>query len=103
MGEPFALRDLAEVNQLEVVLYRDDQQIDRGEARNAAGDQLEALLWLVNHLQVAGWPLEPGHVLITGALGKINPGVAGRYRAVYSPEVVLDFQIAGPPEQSAGE
>ena len=83
VGEPFQLIDLAEVNALKVALYRDGELIDQGYAHNALGNQLRALQWLVNTLVDQGWPLRSGQVLLTGTLGKINPGLAGSYRANY--------------------
>lgn len=81
IGKPFGLTDLAEVNALEVSLYRDGELIDHGHAHNALGNQLLALQWLVNTLIEQGWPLQPGQVLLTGTLGKINPGTTGSYYA----------------------
>ena len=94
VGDPFQLTDLAEVNVLEVALYRDGELIDQGQAANALGDQLLALLWLVNTLIEQGWPLRPGQLLLTGSLGKINPGVAGSYYADFG-RGDLRFSIVG--------
>lgn len=92
VGEPFHLSDLAEVNALEATLYRDGEPIDQGRTTNALGDQLRALLWLVNTLIEQGWPLRPGQVLLTGSLGNINPGLPGSYRADYG-RAELHFTI----------
>ena len=94
VGEPFRLTDLAEVNALEVALYRDGELIDQGHAQNALGNQLRALQWLVNTLIEQGWPLRPGQVLLTGTLGKINPGIAGSYYANFG-RGELRFNIVG--------
>lgn len=95
VGAPLRLSRPAAVNEVEVVLYRDGKPIDEGRAANAMGDQLGALLWLVNHVQATGWPLEAGHVLITGTLGKMNAGVAGHYRAVYAGAGAVAFDVVG--------
>ena len=83
VGKPFRFTDLEEVNALEVALYRDGELVDDGYAANALGDQLRALLWLVNDRQARGWPLRAGQLLLTGTLGKINPGMTGNYTVNY--------------------
>ncbi len=96
VGAPFALKDLAEVNGIKMALYRDEQVIDTGSASDVLGDQLEALLWLVNDAYAHGWQLQAGQLLITGTLGKMNPGVAGSYRADYGLGRTLSFVIKLP-------
>jgi 2-keto-4-pentenoate hydratase len=83
VGEPFRFTDLEEVNLLRVALYRDGELIDDGHAVNAFGDQLRALLWLVNDRLARGWKLAAGQLLLTGALGKINSATSGDYHADY--------------------
>ena len=96
VGRPMPLRDLSEVNSIEVALYRDEELIDQGKAFDAMGNQLEALLWLINDLVARGWPLRADDVLITGTLGKINPGVAGHYRADYGRGGSVNFSVRPP-------
>lgn len=107
VGKPFVLAGIAAVNELDAVLYRDGEHIDGGAARNAMGNQLEALLWLVNHLHAAGWPLEPGQLLITGTLGRINPAAPGHYRAEYHAGERryggLEFTLAGGAAQASAK
>ena len=91
VGKPFALPDLGAVNDITMAFYRDDQQIDSGRARDAMGDQLEALLWLVNDVQARGWPLLAGQLFITGTLGKMHPAVPGAYRVDYGLGRALAF------------
>lgn len=93
VGKPFVLRDLAQVNDIAVALYRDEQVVDTGAASDALGDQLEALLWLVNNAHAHGWQLQAGQLLITGTLGKMNPGLPGRYRADYGLGRTLSFVL----------
>jgi len=95
VGQPFALQRLSEVNSLTVELKRDRTVIDRGKAFEAMGNQLEALLWLVNQLVRQGWEPAPGQVLITGTLGRINPALPGRYVADYGAAGRLEFTLGG--------
>lgn len=95
IGAPLRLPRPAAVNDLAYVLYRDGASFDHGEARNAMGDQLATLLWLVNHVQAAGLPLAAGHVLFTGALGKTSPARRGVYRLEFGTSARLDFRLVG--------
>ena len=101
IGRPLRLARPAAVNALEFVLYRDGVAVDHGRAANAMGDQLGALLWLVNHVQTAGMPLSGGHLLITGTLGKINPGLPGIYRAEFGSAGGVGFSVVGAPPPGA--
>ena len=100
-GEPLQLADLEDVNQISVVLSRDGEVIDEGLASTALGNQLRALLWLVNEVVASGQPLEAGFLLITGTLGKLNPGRPGTYHARFSDAGAVRFQILG--EHAHGE
>ena len=93
VGKPFVLRDLAQVNEIRVALYRDEQVIDSGAAIDALGNQLEALLWLVNDAYAHGWHLQADQLLITGTLGKMNPALPGSYRADYGLGRTLSFVL----------
>lgn len=58
-------------NQLTARLVCDGKEANVGTARDAMGDQWAAALWLVNTMIDQGWTLEPGQILLTGALGKM--------------------------------
>ena len=76
-----------DINEISVTLFSNGNVINRGVATDAMGNQLKALLWLVNEIVKHGWVVEPGQIMITGALGKIIPGKQGKYSA--------DFGILG--------
>lgn len=59
-----------DINNLQVTLYREGEVVNQGVGRDALGDQWQALLWLVNRTVASGWQIEPGQILITGAIGK---------------------------------
>ncbi|MBI5249927.1 MAG: 4-oxalocrotonate decarboxylase [Desulfomonile tiedjei] len=71
--------DQVDVTGGEVTLKLDGQEINKGKASDALGDQWKALLWLVNSAVQQGWVLEPGYVFITGAMGNMLPGKPGKY------------------------
>lgn len=103
IGKPLPLRDMNEVNALKVTLSHDGKPIDEGLGSNALGNQLEALRWLVNHLVERGETLLPGQVLITGALGKINPGLPGHYVADYGGKGQITFEVKAAPAKPAAK
>ncbi len=67
-----------------VVLERDGEGIGRGRGADALGGPWRALLWLSHALLEDGRALEPGEVVLTGALGPVQvlapAEAAGRYR-----------------------
>lgn len=82
-----------DLNDISVVLYRDGQEVNRGKGSDALGDQWKAALWLINTMVSRGWTLEPGQIIITGALGKMIPGKPGRYTADYGDFGTIHFKI----------
>ena len=73
-----------ELEAARVALERDGQEIARGRGADALGSPWRALLWLNRALVAEGAALEPGDIVLTGALGPVSafsPGeAAGRYR-----------------------
>jgi 2-keto-4-pentenoate hydratase len=74
---------LTDPNTVNFTLYRDGENIAQGSGRDVLDDQWQALLWLVNRTIASGWTIEPGQVLITGAMGKPVPLQKGIYVADY--------------------
>jgi 2-keto-4-pentenoate hydratase len=70
-------------NAVDVRLVCNDQEMFTGSGRDSLGDQWRTALWLVNRMVAQGWRLEPGQILLTGALGKMLPGATGRCVASY--------------------
>jgi len=69
-----------DVREVTVTLKRDGEVVNQGKAADALGDQWKALLWLVNGTIARGYVIEPGQVLITGAMGNMIPGKPGSYQ-----------------------
>jgi 2-keto-4-pentenoate hydratase len=103
IGAPLLLPDLKAVNGIEVTLERDGEAVTRGVARAAMGDQLQALLWLVNELEARGWRLSAGQILLTGSLGEMLPATPGRYRADYGGRGSVSFTITGAAPDGDGD
>ncbi len=71
----------ADVSQVKVTLSMDGKTVFEGKSSDAMGNQWDALLWLVNSVVKQGHAIEPGQILITGALGKMVPAKPGVYEA----------------------
>jgi 2-keto-4-pentenoate hydratase len=67
-----------------MVLTRDGELVDTGAGAAALGNPLAVVAWLANTLGADGIALEPGHVIMTGALHAAVPMQAGEeYRAEF--------------------
>lgn len=82
-----------DVNAITLSLTLNGQEVNKGKGTDALGDQWQAALWLVNTMVAQGWTLEPGAVLITGALGNMLPGKPGNYVADYGDFGKITFTI----------
>ncbi len=82
-----------DLNAVTVTLTLNDEIVNTGVGSEALGDQWQAALWLVNSMIEQGWTMEPGHVLMTGALGKMIPGKPGKYVADYGTFGKVAFDV----------
>lgn len=84
---------LTDPNAVAVTLYRDGEVLTQGGGRDVLGDQWQALLWLVNRVIDSGWTIEPGQILITGAMGKPVPLQRGLYVADFGRFGVIEWMV----------
>lgn len=84
---------LTDPNRIHVDVYREGESVNSGDSREVLGDQWQALLWLVNRTVATGWAVEPGQLLITGAIGKATPLQTGLYVADYGDFARLEFVV----------
>lgn len=70
-------------NAVDIRLTCNDKEMFTGKGSDSLGDQWRAALWLVNKTLEQGWKIEPGQILLTGALGKMLPGATGHCVASY--------------------
>lgn len=82
-----------DLNAVTVKLTLDGQEVNVGKGADALGDQWQAALWLVNTTIEHGWTLEPGQIIITGALGNMIPGKPGKYLADFGDFGQIAFEI----------
>jgi 2-keto-4-pentenoate hydratase len=68
LGSPRSLRALADLRAIPAALYVDDGLAGSGSGRDALGDPLRALAWLINRLARDDVSLTPNAVVLTGGL-----------------------------------
>lgn len=88
-----ALASVPDLARVRVALYRDDQLLHDGHAKDAMGDVMEAGAWLVNDCLARGYRVLPGYLLMTGSLGQIQPMKPGRYDADYGDFGAVEFRV----------
>jgi 2-keto-4-pentenoate hydratase len=81
------------LNEVNVTLFYNGQTLYQGKGVEALGDQWKAALWIVNSVLEQGYRVEPGHILITGALGNIVLGKPGQYVADYGDFGKISFEV----------
>jgi 2-keto-4-pentenoate hydratase/acetyl esterase/lipase len=76
-----------------VHLHRDGTALHTSSGAAAAGGQWGNLRKAINQIVSNGYTLRAGQVIIGGALGPVQPGAAGRYRADFGALGTVEFQI----------
>ena len=84
---------MVDLSALTITLSRDGETVSQGRGSDAFGDPWAAALWLVNHLIDHGWTIEPGQILLSGALGKVVEAQSGAYEADFGPLGKLFVEI----------
>lgn len=93
VGKPSSTEQL-DINQIKTRLYRNKLALFTAESGEVMNDQWQALLWLVNRMIENGWHIEPGQVLITGAIGKMIPAKVGLYHAEFGALGTIEFTVS---------
>jgi 2-keto-4-pentenoate hydratase len=73
LGDEFVPLDGLDPRLIGMVLTRDGQLVDTGVGAAALGDPLAVVAWLANTLAAAGIGLQPGQLIMTGALHAAVP------------------------------
>ena len=80
---------------IEMVLTRNGEVIASGVGADALGDPIAVLVWLANTLGRNGTALEPGHLIMTGALHAAVPMTAGDlFRAEFDHLGAIEVTVA---------
>lgn len=88
-----ALPPDADVEALVVNLAREGKGLNWVRSEAVPGGQWHTLLALVREALARGERLEPGRLLITGALGRLVPAEAGRWSADYQAAGRVEFEL----------
>jgi 2-keto-4-pentenoate hydratase len=76
-GRVVPLGEIDDLRLIGMVLSRDGALVDTGAGAAALGNPLEVVAWLANTLAGDGIALEPGHLIMTGALHAAVPMAPG--------------------------
>jgi 2-keto-4-pentenoate hydratase len=85
--------ELNTANQAMVSLFRNGNLLHEGKATDSLGDQFKAAAWIINSSLARGYSINPGHLLMTGALGVTHPPEQGNYRANYGDFGFIEFSF----------
>ncbi|NJN51310.1 MAG: hypothetical protein HC809_05540 [Gammaproteobacteria bacterium] len=81
------------VRNASVVLERDGEVLNQAAATDAMGDPLDAYRWLIAKARDVGYRVEPGMILLTGALGRVVEAAPGHYVARFDGLGVVEFSL----------
>lgn len=82
-----------DLSSITATLKRDGLQLGQGRGSDAMGDPWQAALWLVNKAIALGYRIEPGYVLLSGALPAPYDGLPGRYQADFGTLGQIEFEV----------
>lgn len=85
--------ETVDINAVRARLRLDGSTLQRGDATQVMGNQWKALFWLINTLVEQGWVIQPGQVLLTGAMGDMIPLEKGVYEAHFNGLGHLRLQV----------
>ncbi|MBG86533.1 MAG: hypothetical protein CMO80_06495 [Verrucomicrobiales bacterium] len=77
----------------QITLTKDGEQLHAASGADCWKGPWETGFWLVGHAYRQGVELKPGQLIICGALGKVQPGVPGRYHANYGNLGRIEFTV----------
>jgi len=92
LGKPLEI-DKVILDNVKVTLNLNVEIANQGRGSDLNDGQWNSLLWLVNNIIDQGWKIEPGQVLITGALGNMVKAKKGQYIATFSGLGQIGFRI----------
>jgi 2-keto-4-pentenoate hydratase len=86
--------DEVDSRSIRMTLTRNGETIATGQGSDALGDPVSVLVWLANTLGRNGVALEPGHLILTGALHAAVPMVVGdNFRAVFDHLGAIEIDV----------
>jgi 2-keto-4-pentenoate hydratase len=96
---PVLAHNEIDLDEVDTELLSGDQRLFGGSSSQVMSGQRNALAWLINTALSLGYPLQAGHLLMTGSIGGITPAEVGAYRATYQHRgqhlAEISFEICG--------
>lgn len=74
-------------------LYCDERLLINQSSSKVLEGQWDALLWMVNHVISQGYTIQPGHILLTGAINGMHKATACHYTADFGALGVIRFIV----------
>jgi len=99
IGTPSEQKKFLAENALDSIsaeLRCNDRAINIGKATDVMGSQWQAALWEINKLVKLGYKIEPGQVLITGAMGRMVLAMPGKCVADFGAFGKIAFEVQAP-------
>ncbi len=93
IGQKQPITSLEDLNRVQAAFFKNHRQINQGQAKEAMGNQYDALFWLINKILAQGRILEKGQILLTGALCGMLPAEPGFYHSDYGELGNIDFSL----------
>jgi len=92
LGAPVDWRS-PDMDRTSVSFFRDGQLLHQAVTGEIMGGQWQALRWLVNAVLELGYPVQAGHLFLTGSLGRPHPAQPGHYLADYHEFGRIGFEV----------
>ncbi len=85
--------DNLDLNAVEMKATCNGEAFNAGKGSDALGDQWKALLWIVNNVVKHGRTVEPGQIVISGAMGAMKPAKPGSYAVDFGSLGTISFEV----------
>ena len=92
VGEGIPVGDV-DPDQIEIILNKNGKIINSPKSDDAYQGQWANLIHQINHALSRGYTIKAGQIIITGALGKIQPVSPGQFKADYGELGSIEFTI----------
>ncbi|HSG70717.1 MAG TPA: hypothetical protein VLA12_09905, partial [Planctomycetaceae bacterium] len=82
-----------DANAVSIVLKRDGDLLHETTGASANGGQWHNLRSIMNEITGQGYTIRAGTMIICGALGKVHPGLPGKYVAEFGELGLIEFEL----------
>jgi 2-keto-4-pentenoate hydratase len=93
VGTSVAPTSLGDLDALPISLRRDGMILHEATGADTRGGQAAALMALINQIVEQGRVIHAGEIILSGALGSVQPAAAGEYSATFGPLGTIDFRL----------